>query len=246
MPLAVHGGQAVPGTLLVARLEDAPPFDAHDERLLTAAAAQLGTAIERVRLRREATEAETLRRTDELKTALNAVSHDLRTPLASIIASAGSLRQQEIAWTSEDRDEFALTIEEEAQRLNRIAGVLLDLSRIQGGSLHPTRRATISPCWSMTSCGTPAPAAPRAHLRRRGAGRPAAGPDRRQPILTRSSPTWSRTPPSTRHRGRKSRSWCAPPRARLRSRWPIADRHPARGAAAPLHALLPRARPGRG
>jgi two-component system sensor histidine kinase KdpD len=139
LPLAVHGGQSI-GTLLVARPEEAPPFDAHDERILVAAAAQLGTAIERVRLRREATEAETLRRTDELKTALlSAVSHDLRTPLASIIASAGSLRQQEIAWTSEDRDEFALTIEEEAQRLNRIVGNLLDLSRIQGGSLRPAK-----------------------------------------------------------------------------------------------------------
>src|SRR5204862_429640 len=83
-----------------------------------AVAAQLGLAVERARLRREATEAETLRRTDELKDALlNAVSHDLRTPLASIIASAGSLRQRDVAWSDAERAEFAEAIEEQAQRL---------------------------------------------------------------------------------------------------------------------------------
>ena len=112
-------------------------FDGH---LLGAVAKQLGAAIERVRLRIEANEAETLRRTDELKSALlNAVSHDLRTPLASILASAGSLRQHDIEWTEAEEAEFADAIVEEAERLNGIVGNLLDLSRIEGGSLRPDK-----------------------------------------------------------------------------------------------------------
>lgn len=85
-------------------------------------------------------EAEILRRTDELKTALlNAVSHDLRTPLASIIASAGSLRQTDVQWTEPERQEFAQAIEEEAHRLNQIVGNLLDVSRIEAGNLRPSK-----------------------------------------------------------------------------------------------------------
>ena len=76
-------------------------FDTTDDRLVSAAAAQIGVAIDRARLGEEATEAEVLRRTDTLRRALlNAVSHDLRTPLATIMASAGSLRQQDVAWTA--------------------------------------------------------------------------------------------------------------------------------------------------
>jgi two-component system sensor histidine kinase KdpD len=113
-------------------------FDAVDDRLVSAVATQIGVAHERARLREEATETEILRRTDLLRAALlNAVSHDLRTPLATIIASAGSLRQQDVAWTEEEREDFARAIEEEATHLNRLVTNLLDLSRIEGGSLRP-------------------------------------------------------------------------------------------------------------
>jgi two-component system, OmpR family, sensor histidine kinase KdpD len=128
------------GRLIALRAADAAPFDEADDALLGAAAAQLGAVLERLRLRQEATEVETLRRTDELKTALlNAVSHDLRTPLASVLASAESLRQPDVDWAEEEQEEFLLTIEQEAQRLNNIVGNLLDLSRIQGGTLRPDR-----------------------------------------------------------------------------------------------------------
>ena len=107
---------------------------------MSAAATQIGLAVERDRLNKEATEAEILRRTDQLRAALlNAVSHDLRTPLATIMASAGSLRQQDVAWTDDERQAFAQAIEEEAERLNRLVGNLLDLSRIEGGSLRPQK-----------------------------------------------------------------------------------------------------------
>jgi two-component system sensor histidine kinase KdpD len=129
------GDRRVGALLLVGTSEH---FDASDDRLVSAAAAQIGQAHERARLREEATEAEILRRTDELRAALlNAVSHDLRTPLATIMASAGSLRQQDVAWTDQERQDFAQAIEEEAARLNHLVGNLLDLSRIEGGSLRP-------------------------------------------------------------------------------------------------------------
>jgi len=109
-----------------------------DQRLLAIAAAQLGLTIESARLRKEATEAEVLRRADDLKTELlHAVSHELRTPLASILASAGSLRQRDVEWTDRERDEFAGAIQEEAVRLDRVVGNLLDLSRIENGPLVP-------------------------------------------------------------------------------------------------------------
>jgi two-component system sensor histidine kinase KdpD len=138
VPLSVQERRI--GALLLVSRTGALAFGQADDRLLSAVAAQIGVAVERARLRREATDAEILRRTDELKTALlNAVSHDLRTPLASIIASAGSLLQDDVDWTLEERREFAQAIEEEAQRLNRIVGNLLDLSRLEGGSLRPER-----------------------------------------------------------------------------------------------------------
>jgi len=115
-------------------------FGAADDRLLSAVAQQLGLALERLTLQREATEAEVLRRTDELRKALlDAVSHDLRTPLSSIMASAGSLRQDDVSWTDEQRGEFAEAIENEAQRLNRLVGNLLDLSRIEADSIRPEK-----------------------------------------------------------------------------------------------------------
>lgn len=125
------------GMLTLAHPAGAAEFSAADDRLLSAVAAQVGLAVERRRLRRDATEAEILRRTDDLKSALlNAVSHDLRTPLASIMASAGGLLQEDVSWSEQERREFALAIEQESRRLNQLVGNLLDLSRIEAGSLQ--------------------------------------------------------------------------------------------------------------
>ncbi len=137
----IRGSQPKPlGDLVLVSEQRAPTLGPRDARLLSTAARQLASAIEQERLRVEANETEVLRRTSELKSALlDAVSHDLRTPLASIIASAGSLRQRDITWTDDERRELAEAMEEEAQRLNRIVGNLLDLSRIQGGALVPAR-----------------------------------------------------------------------------------------------------------
>jgi two-component system sensor histidine kinase KdpD len=109
-------------------------------RLLEALSAQLWGAVERARLRDEANAAEVLRRADQAKSALlDAVSHDLRTPLASIVASAGSLLQRDVEWPEDARRSFSEAIEHEAQRLDRIVGNLLDLSRLESGTLAPDR-----------------------------------------------------------------------------------------------------------
>jgi two-component system, OmpR family, sensor histidine kinase KdpD len=138
VPVYLQGRQV--GNLLLLRGPGAPPLGSADDRLLLAVANQLGLTVERVRLREVGTEAEILRRTDELRSALlNAVSHDLKTPLASIIASAGSLLQDDVAWSDDERREFARAIEEDAEHLNRLVGNLLDLSRIEAGALRPDK-----------------------------------------------------------------------------------------------------------
>lgn len=137
-PIMSPNGEEVGHVTLVAATD--APFDERAARLLVAVTPQLWVALERARLREEATDAEVLRRSDEAKSALlDAVSHDLRTPLASIITSAGSLRQTDVDWSAEERAEFASAIEQEAVRLDRIVGNLLDLSRIRAGTLHPDR-----------------------------------------------------------------------------------------------------------
>jgi two-component system, OmpR family, sensor histidine kinase KdpD len=97
---------------------------------------QATAMIERARLHREAVQIELLRRTDVLRSALlSSVSHDLRTPLASIKAAASSLLQDDVEWDEESKRSFAHSIEREADRLNRLVGNILDMSRIEGGAL---------------------------------------------------------------------------------------------------------------
>jgi two-component system sensor histidine kinase KdpD len=111
---------------------------AEDQRILNAFAVQLAVVIEHGRLRVEAGRAETLAEANELRAALlQAVSHDLRTPLASIKASVTSLRQGDVEWSEEESADFLRTIDEESDRLTTLVGNLLDMSRVQAGALHP-------------------------------------------------------------------------------------------------------------
>ncbi len=101
---------------------------------------QAASIIERARLHRESLQVEVLQRTDALRAALlSSVSHDLRTPLSAIKAAASSLLQEDVQWDEETRHSFALAIEREADRLNRLVGNLLDMSRIEGGALKPEK-----------------------------------------------------------------------------------------------------------
>jgi two-component system, OmpR family, sensor histidine kinase KdpD len=86
----------------------------------------------------DALETEALRRSDALKTALlRSVSHDLRSPLTAILASAGALENEQLQLDDDDRAELAHAIREEAERLDRVVGDLLDLSRLESGAVEP-------------------------------------------------------------------------------------------------------------
>ena len=107
---------------------------------------QASSLIERARLRRENLRIAVLQRTDELRAALlSSVSHDLRTPLASIKAAASSLLQEDVQWDEETKRSFARSIEREADRLNRLVSNLLDMSRIEDGALKPEKELYMIP-----------------------------------------------------------------------------------------------------
>ena len=107
---------------------------------------QASSLIERARLRRENLRIAVLQRTDELRAALlSSVSHDLRTPLASIKAAASTLLQEDVQWDEETKRSFARSIEREADRLNRLVSNLLDMSRIEDGALKPEKELYMLP-----------------------------------------------------------------------------------------------------
>jgi two-component system sensor histidine kinase KdpD len=112
-------------------------LSADDRRLLGVFVAQLLRMVRaQQRLEAAAASATSLAESNELRTALlAAVSHDLRTPLASIKASATSLLSEEVAWSPEAQRSFCQTIDEEADRLNTLVGNLLDMSRLQTGAI---------------------------------------------------------------------------------------------------------------
>jgi two-component system sensor histidine kinase KdpD len=117
--------------------------DSATPALLAGYAAQAVAALDRERLRTQAAQAEALAEGNRMRTALlAAVSHDLRTPLASIKASVSSLRQTDVEWSAEDEADLLATIEQNADRLDALIGNLLDMSRLHTGSLQPFLRPT--------------------------------------------------------------------------------------------------------
>ncbi len=128
--------------------------------LLAGFAAQAAAALDRERLRTQAAQAEALAEGNRMRTALlAAVSHDLRTPLASIKASVSSLRQTDVAWTESDEEALLATIEQNADRLDGLIGNLLDMSRLHTGSLQPfLRPITIDEVAPIALRGLDAPA----------------------------------------------------------------------------------------
>jgi two-component system sensor histidine kinase KdpD len=112
-----------------------------DERsVIQTFASQMALAIEGMRLASEAQQARVEAETSRLRAALfSSVTHDLRTPLASITASVTSLQEAGAPLSSEDRRELLETIQQEAERLNRLVGNFLDLSRMRAGVLVPAK-----------------------------------------------------------------------------------------------------------
>jgi two-component system sensor histidine kinase KdpD len=153
---SVVGVLGIAGTEEIRRLtESAPRLDrldrlggptssgAEHEQQLTLFAAfcdQIALALDRVALEQQAIHAEALRESDRLKDVLlGSVTHELRTPIASIKAAASSLLQPDMTWSDDDRREFLESIDVSAERLNRLVGNLLDLSRLEAGSAQPEK-----------------------------------------------------------------------------------------------------------
>ncbi|MEU5628047.1 sensor histidine kinase KdpD [Streptomyces tendae] len=131
MPVGDHMALALTGRVL----------PAEDRRVLAAFAVQAAVVLDRRRLREEADRARALAEGNRIRTALlAAVSHDLRTPLAGIKAAVTSLRSDDVAWSEEDRAELLEGIEEGADRLDHLVGNLLDMSRLQTGTVTPLIR----------------------------------------------------------------------------------------------------------
>jgi two-component system sensor histidine kinase KdpD len=135
----IQAGLETIGSIWAARAVGDPIPGRSHTRVLAAAADQLGQSVVRDRLAAEATEAEVARQSDALKSALlDSVSHDLRTPLAAIRAAAGHLMDPDVSLTHDEARAAARSIDLEALRLSRLVRNMLDLSRIEGGALHPS------------------------------------------------------------------------------------------------------------
>lgn len=114
-----------------------------DLGVLRAFADQLSLAVEAKRLRSEAAGFEMMSETDALRTALlRAVSHDLRTPLSSIKASVTGLMEGDVGFNADERATLLATIDQSADRLDRVVGNLLDMSRLQAGATTVTLAPT--------------------------------------------------------------------------------------------------------
>lgn len=134
------GAQRV-GVLRVGPRADGRPLPLGEHRLLRTLAGAAAVAIDRRRLQDAAAQAEVLRKADELKDALlGSVSHDLRTPLATLKTAITALLQDDLPWSREEQRETLAAANEEVDRLTRLIDNLLDLSRIEAGALRPDRQ----------------------------------------------------------------------------------------------------------
>jgi two-component system sensor histidine kinase KdpD len=131
-------GRGPLGVVGIIRDEPGPLLTPDQQRLLDALADQAALAIERVNLARDLHLARLQVETDRLRSALlTSISHDLRTPLASILGSATSLRSQDAILDTPTKEALLGTIIEESDRLNRFIGNLLDMTRLESGALKP-------------------------------------------------------------------------------------------------------------
>jgi two-component system, OmpR family, sensor histidine kinase KdpD len=134
--LPLRTGRGVAGVLGLLDNGSGPLLDADQRRLLDTLLDQTALAIERITLAQDVDRARLAAETDRLRSAmLTSISHDLRTPLASILGAATSLKTQPEDLDETDKREMIGTIQEEAERLNRFIGNLLDMTRIESGAI---------------------------------------------------------------------------------------------------------------
>jgi two-component system sensor histidine kinase KdpD len=136
--LPMRTGRGPVGVVGIIRDEAGPLLMPGQQRLLDALTDQASLAIERVTLARDLHLARLQAETDRLRSALlTSISHDLRTPLASILGSATSLTSQGVSLDGPTEQALLATIVEESYRLNRFIGNLLDMTRLESGALKP-------------------------------------------------------------------------------------------------------------
>jgi two-component system, OmpR family, sensor histidine kinase KdpD len=129
------GGEPV-GVIGFAPAADEPPGSLRPEGLLSTIASQIALALERAQLVEEMTQSRALAQTEKLRAALlSSISHDFRTPLASIIGSASSLLESSAQFSPEARRDLLATIQQSGERLHRYVVNLLDMSRLEAGAL---------------------------------------------------------------------------------------------------------------
>jgi len=137
-----EGSLALPLTDAEVLVLQGPGLTAEDRDILAAFAAQLSTALESVRLHAGAAEADSLARANQLRSALlAAVSHDLRTPLASIKAASSSLLSEQLHFGPDETAILLSTIDDEADRLSALVENLLDMSRLETGAMEVLSRS---------------------------------------------------------------------------------------------------------
>jgi two-component system, OmpR family, sensor histidine kinase KdpD len=135
--LPLHTGSGPVGVIGIERDAPGPLLTPDERRLLDALADQAAVAIERISLVRGLAEARVQAESDRLRAALlTSISHDLRTPLATILGTVSSLRSYADKYDAADRDELLATLESEAERLNRFVGNLLDMTRLEAGMIE--------------------------------------------------------------------------------------------------------------
>ena len=119
-----------------------PLLPPDQRRLLDALADQAAVAIERVNLAADVDRTRLLAETERLRSALlTSISHDLRTPLAAILGAASGLESYHALLDEAGRRDLLATIRDEAERLNRFVGNLLDMTRLESGALAPRMEA---------------------------------------------------------------------------------------------------------
>jgi two-component system sensor histidine kinase KdpD len=135
--LPIRTGRGLVGVVGMDRDQPGPLFTPAERRLLDALLDQIAVSIDRIRLADDIDDARVLAETEQLRSALlTSVSHDLRTPLASIIGAITSLRGYYKNYDDATREDLMATIQDEAERLNRFVGNLLDMTRIESGALQ--------------------------------------------------------------------------------------------------------------
>jgi two-component system sensor histidine kinase KdpD len=135
LPLRTGSGSV--GVIGIDRDTGGPLLTPDERRLLDALCDQAAVAIERISLAKGLGEARVLAETERLRAALlTSISHDLRTPLASILGTVTSLRSFPERYGAGERDELLTTLQDEAERLNRFVSNLLDMTRIESGAIE--------------------------------------------------------------------------------------------------------------